>query len=65
MQGVIAVKDDKWGLILFFALISFFFAYKSSNTTSSIASLPKAVIIERDTAGRMIGVVYSRGDSSG
>ena len=54
------MNDDKWGLILFFALISFFFAFKSTNTTPSVASLPKAVIIERDTAGRMVGVVYSR-----
>jgi len=52
------MNDDKWGLILFFALISFFFAFKASNSTPVVASLPKAVIIERDTAGRMEGEIY-------
>jgi hypothetical protein len=47
----------------FFVVLSFF-AFKVSNTsTPSLASLPKAVIIERDTAGRMVGVVYARSDS--
>ena len=54
------MKDNNWSLVLFFALISFFFAFKSTTVAPSSVSLPKAVIIERDTAGRMVGVVYSR-----
>jgi hypothetical protein len=60
IQGGIAVDDDKWGLIIIFALVLSFFAFKSSNTSTSVASLPKSINIERDNAGRMAGVVYSR-----
>jgi len=59
------MKDSTLALCImglgFFVVLSFF-AFKSSNTTSSVASLPKTVIIERDIAGRLAGVVYSRGD---
>ena len=60
------MKDSTLALCImglgFFVVLSFF-AFKSTSATPSLASLPKAVIIERDTAGRLAGVVYSRGDS--